>query len=92
MKGILLTSKTTRLKCFACRCCGAKNSPMTLVKISDGGKKSFKIVGNILHNISTSNGQPLLILSKIAVTFSIFCTKLSGLLCIIPFDFSAFSN
>lgn len=59
-------------------CCGDKNSPMTLVKISKGGKKSASTLDKTVHKSSTSIECPLLILSKIADVRSIDRTSVSG--------------
>lgn len=75
---MLQTLKTTAESNRGWGCCGDKNSPITLVKISDGGKKSPSTPDKTVHKSSTSIECPFLILSKIAEIRSMDRTSASG--------------
>ena len=74
----LQTLKTTAESNLGCGCCGDKNSPITLVRISEGGKKSPRRYDRTVHSTSTSMECPLRILSNIAEIRSIDRTSVSG--------------
>ena len=75
---VIQTLKTTAESNRGWGCCGDKNSPMTLVRISDGGKKSPSTPDKTVHRSSTSMECPLLILSKMAEVRSMDRTNASG--------------